>query len=148
MSQVQSTDHKVSDCPKAASDEAEGLIQAQIKGRKEARDKRATANMIDLSRERTKIEGRAVVCEVVPVDQLLLDTGASVNVVSAELFSALKKAKADVQVVVDDTPTALYPYGKTSTAVMLSRRLRMSVALETTCGPLLLRGMLVWIDER
>ncbi|ETV94798.1 hypothetical protein H310_11472 [Aphanomyces invadans] len=95
---VTSTD-AVSDCPKAASDEAEGLIQAQIKGRKEARDKRATANMIDLSRERTKIEGRAVVCEVVPVDQLLLDTGASVNVVSAELFSALKKAKADVQVV-------------------------------------------------
>ncbi|RHY24213.1 hypothetical protein DYB32_008940 [Aphanomyces invadans] len=31
--------------------------------------------------------------------------------------------------------------------VLLSRRLRLSVAITTTCGPLLLRGLPVWIDD-
>ncbi|RHY24862.1 hypothetical protein DYB32_008651 [Aphanomyces invadans] len=129
-----SADHKVANCPKAAPGEAEALIQAQIQVWKEDRGKRAKANVIDLSRERKKIEGGAVLCDAVPVDQLLLDTGANVNVASAAgLINALKKTKADVQVVVDDTPTALYSYGKTSNPVMLSRRL--------------LRGLPVRIDE-
>ncbi|RHY18084.1 hypothetical protein DYB32_010439 [Aphanomyces invadans] len=52
---------------------------------------------------------------------------------------AREKAGVATQVVVDDTPTALYPYGKATKPVLLRRRLRLSVALTTTCGPLLLR---------
>ncbi|RHY23025.1 hypothetical protein DYB32_009325 [Aphanomyces invadans] len=58
-----------------------------------------------------------------------------------------RRAGVATQVVVDDTPTALYPYGKEPKLVMLSRCLCMSVTLTTTCGPLLLRGVPIWIDD-
>ncbi|RHY17466.1 hypothetical protein DYB32_010514, partial [Aphanomyces invadans] len=114
---------------------------------KDAREARPTANVIDLGPNRSKIEGGATVADVVVVENLLLDTGANVNVASVALITALEKAGVATQVVVDDTPTALYPYGKETKPVMLSRRLRLSVALTTTCGPLLLRGVPVWIDD-
>ncbi|RHY26412.1 hypothetical protein DYB32_007631, partial [Aphanomyces invadans] len=113
-----STTHKVTDCPKTTPGEAQDLLAAQMQKWKDAREVRAT------------------VADVVVVDNLLLDTGDNVNVASVGLVAALEKAGVATQVVVDDTPTALYPYGKATKHVLLSRRLRLSVALTTMCAVL------------
>ncbi|RHY17526.1 hypothetical protein DYB32_010502, partial [Aphanomyces invadans] len=127
-----STAHKVTDCPKTNPGEAQDLLAAQMQKWKDAPEVRPTANVIDLGPTRSKIEGGATVADVVVVDNLLLDTGANVNLASVGLVAALVKAGVATQVVV----TALYPYGKATKPVLLSRRLRLSVALTTTCGPL------------
>ncbi|ETV95850.1 hypothetical protein H310_10893 [Aphanomyces invadans] len=127
--------------------EAQDLLTAQMQKWKDAREVLPTANVFDLGPNWSKIEGGATVADVVMVDNLLLDTRAKVNVPSVGLVAALEKAGVVTQVVVDDTPPALYPYGKATKPVLLSRRLRLSVALTTTCGPLLLRGLPVWIDD-
>ncbi|RHY27897.1 hypothetical protein DYB32_006578 [Aphanomyces invadans] len=146
-SMLQSAAHKVTDCPKTTPGEAQDLLAVQMQKWKDARVVRPTSNVIDLGPTRSKIEGGVTVADVVVVDNLLLDTGGNVNVASVGLVEALEKANVATQVVVDDTPTALYPYGKATKPVLLSRRLRLSVALTTTCGPLLLRGLPVWVDD-
>ncbi|ETW00891.1 hypothetical protein H310_06554 [Aphanomyces invadans] len=126
--------HKVTDCPKTAPGEAQALLAAQMQKWKDAREARLTVNVIDLGPNRSKIEGGTTVADVVVVEYLLFATGANVNVASVGLITELEKAGVATQVVVDDTPTALYLFGKETKAVLLSRHLRLSVALMMACG--------------
>ncbi|ETV90285.1 hypothetical protein H310_14900, partial [Aphanomyces invadans] len=112
--------HKVKDCWKTAPGEAQALLAALMQKWKDARESCLTANVIDLGPNRSKIEDGATVADVVVVENVLLDMGANVNVASVGLITALEKAGVATQVVVDDTPTALYPYGKETKLVMLS----------------------------
>ncbi|ETV92085.1 hypothetical protein H310_13504 [Aphanomyces invadans] len=110
-----------------------------MQGWEAAREARPIANFIDLGPNRSKIEGGATVAAVVVVENLLFDMSAKVNV---GLITALEKAG-----LMEGNPTALCPYGKSTKPVRLSRRLRPSVALMTTCGPLQLRGVPVWVVD-
>ena len=64
----------------------------------------------------------------------------------AERALALK-AKG-VTVNADDQPRWLYPYGANAAPLDLKQRVKFgTLTFETTCGPLILRGLNAWVDE-
>ncbi|RHY25685.1 hypothetical protein DYB32_008822 [Aphanomyces invadans] len=92
---------------------------------------------------------------LVRVENVLLDTGADVNVVSLSLnvvsrgvIDALAEKNATVAVQVHDQPRLVYPYGVDIKPLDMKRHVKFGmVTLDTTCGPLTLRGLQAWIDE-
>ncbi|RHY15382.1 hypothetical protein DYB32_010768 [Aphanomyces invadans] len=119
-------DHRVADCPKAAPGEAQRLLDAMVKYRQ----------------ERVKVEG------VVRVKNILLDTGADVNVVSRCVMDALAACDVAADIVVHDKPQLVFPYGEAAAPLTMSRFATFSkLTLDTTCGPLVLRGLKNWVDD-
>ncbi|RHY23528.1 hypothetical protein DYB32_009155 [Aphanomyces invadans] len=110
-------DHRVAGCPKAAPGEAQRLLDAMVKNRQER-----VKVLADKSSRRSTNRG-VMVEGVVRVENILLDTGADVNVVSRGVRDALAACDAAVDIVVHD------------------------ITLDTTCGPLVLRGLKAWVDN-
>ncbi|CAK4847004.1 unnamed protein product, partial [Aphanomyces euteiches] len=75
--------HRVADCPKAAPGEAQKLLDAQLKKWREA------VQVLGDMPERRRTDRGAMVEALVRVDNVLLDTGADVNVVSRGVMDAL-----------------------------------------------------------
>ncbi|ETV92271.1 hypothetical protein H310_13336 [Aphanomyces invadans] len=115
------------------------------------RDERAGQERInvlaDKSNRRSTDRG-AHVEDIVRVENVLLDTGADVNVVSRGVMEALATGGIAVDVVEHAKPQLVFPYGETAAPLKMSRRATFGkVTLETTCGPLVLRGLKAWIDD-
>ncbi|RHY27896.1 hypothetical protein DYB32_006577 [Aphanomyces invadans] len=90
-------------------------------------------------------ERGALVEGLVRVENVLLDTGA---VVSRGVTDALADTNATVAVQVHDQPRLVYPYGVDVKPLEMKRHVKFGmVTLDTTCGPLTLRGLQAWIDE-
>ncbi|RHY10687.1 hypothetical protein DYB36_001509 [Aphanomyces astaci] len=89
----------------------------------------------------------ATVDGVVPVRASLLDSGADLSVASGGLVSALLAAGAAPEIIVMG-PTTLRPYGTDSRPITVTKQVRLGrLEFNTGCGPLMLRGLRVWIDE-
>ncbi|KAF0742416.1 hypothetical protein AaE_008611, partial [Aphanomyces astaci] len=121
--------HRVARCPKTAPGEAETLLAAQP--------------------QRQKTE-RGVLLELLEyiarVDDVLLDSGSDVTVVTRGVMDALDSVK--VGTVSHSVPHLAYPYGSDVKPVLMTRSIKFNcVTLDTTCGPLVLRGLKAWVDD-
>ncbi|KAF0742575.1 hypothetical protein Ae201684P_008386 [Aphanomyces euteiches] len=134
--------HRVADCPMAAPGEAQKLLDAQLKKWREA------VQVLGDMPERRRTDRGAMVEALVRVDNVLLDTGADVNVVSRGVMDALAAKGASVAVATHDKPRQIYPYGADATPLEMRRSVKFtSVTFETACGPLTLRGLQAWVDD-
>ncbi|ETV68366.1 hypothetical protein H257_15687 [Aphanomyces astaci] len=90
----------------------------------------------------------ATVDGVVPVRASLLDSGADLSVASAGLVSALLATTGASPEIIVMGPTTLRPYGTDSRPITVTKQVRLGrLEFNTGCGPLMLRGLRVWIDE-
>ncbi|ETV75951.1 hypothetical protein H257_09910 [Aphanomyces astaci] len=160
-----STTHKVRECPGITDDEAVRLLKAhgrvlgQKRGDWSRGDGRADAGRgrgipggrVATMRTNTVKVGRedltATVDGVVPVRASLLDSGADLSVASGGLVSALLAAGAAPEIIMLG-PTTLRPYGTDSRPITVTKQVRLGrLEFNTGCGPLMFRGLRVWIDE-
>jgi hypothetical protein len=88
--------------------------------------------------------GRGATIEgAVRVNDVLLDTGSDVTIVSKGVLDALASAGVAV-----DEPHRVYPYGTYTKPLDMYRMVKYGgVTLETTCGPLVLRRLQAWVDD-
>ncbi|RHY22096.1 hypothetical protein DYB32_009616 [Aphanomyces invadans] len=134
--------HYVADCPAATPGEADRLLDAQLKKWRDG------VTVLGSHPNRHPTERGALVEGLVRVENVLLDTGADVNVVSRGVMDALAEKNATVAVQVHDQPRLVYPYGVDVKPLEMKRHVKFGmVTLDTTCGPLTLRGLQAWIDE-
>ncbi|RLO04942.1 hypothetical protein DYB28_007037, partial [Aphanomyces astaci] len=118
--------HRVARCPKTAPGEAETLLAAQ----------------------RQKTERGVLLENIVRVDDVLLDSGSDVTVVTRGVMDALDAAGVKVGTVSHSVPHLAYPYGSDAKPVVMTRSVKFNcVTLDTTCGPLVLRGLKAWVDD-
>ena len=134
--------HRVADCPRVAPGEAQQLLDAQLKKWRDA------VAVLGDTPERRRTDRGAMVDALVRVDNVLLDTGADVNVVSRGVMDELAANGANVAVVSHDKPRLIYLYGADAAPLEMRRSVKFtSVTLETACGPLTLRGLQAWVDD-
>jgi hypothetical protein len=61
---------------------------------------------------------------------------------------ALVSANVAVDISVVDKPRRIYPNGEGAKPLEMTHHARFgAVTLDTTCGPLVLRGLQAWIDD-
>ncbi|KAF0735694.1 hypothetical protein AaE_009062, partial [Aphanomyces astaci] len=81
-------------------------------------------------------------------DDVLLDSGSDVTVVTRGVMDALDAAGVKVRTVSHSVPHLAYPYGSDAKPVVMTRSVKFNcVTLDTTCGPLVLRGLKAWVDD-
>ncbi|KAF0687533.1 Aste57867_20724 [Aphanomyces stellatus] len=128
--------HRVADCPKAAPGEAKRLLNAQLQKWRDG------VTVLGGQPNYRPTERGATIEGLVRVENVLLDTGADVNVVSRGVMDALASKNAKVVVEVQDQPRKIYPYGADAKPLEMKRRAKFgTVTLDTTCEPLTLRGL-------
>ncbi|KAF0707227.1 hypothetical protein AaE_013712 [Aphanomyces astaci] len=155
-----STSHRIRECPGITDEEAVKLLKAHGRalgrGRSDgARGRRdggrgnghrmATMKTDPVHTERAKLV--ATVEGVLTVNASLLDSGADLSVASGGLVSALLEAGTAPEITTMG-PFSLRPYGANSRPVVVTKQVRFgSLEFKTGCGPLMLRGLRVWVDE-
>ncbi|RQM11206.1 hypothetical protein B5M09_013724, partial [Aphanomyces astaci] len=115
--------HRVARCPKTALGEAETLLAAQVKLWKDG------IKVLVNQPQRQKTESGVQLLEnVVRVDDVLLDSGSDVTVVTRGVMDALDAASVKVGTVSHSVPHLAYPYGSDANThlidLMLARRRR------------------------
>ncbi|RHY86617.1 hypothetical protein DYB35_013147 [Aphanomyces astaci] len=76
-----------------------------------------------------------------------MDLGADLSVASGGLVYALLVAGASLEIMVMG-PMELRPYGADSQVITVTKQVRLGILeLKTACGPLMLRGLRVGVDE-
>ncbi|ETV90960.1 hypothetical protein H310_14304 [Aphanomyces invadans] len=91
---------------------------------------------------------RATLDDVLVLPRVLLDSGSDESLVSNGLLQALERLGSRPSVVVKPTVT-LKPYGENSLPLKVTRQVQFkALTLETSIGPLALRGLKVWVDEQ
>ncbi|RHZ06294.1 hypothetical protein DYB26_008559, partial [Aphanomyces astaci] len=117
--------HRVARCPKTAPGEAETLLAAQVKRWKDG------IKVLVNQTQRQKTERGVLLENIVRVDDVLLDSGSDVTIVTRGVMDALDAAGV-----------------KVGTPVVMTRSVKFNcVMLDTTCGPLVLRGLKAWVDD-
>ncbi|RLO07630.1 hypothetical protein DYB28_009381, partial [Aphanomyces astaci] len=92
--------------------------------------------------QRQKSERGVLLENIVRVDDVLLDSGSDVTVVTHGVTDALDAAGVKVGTVSQSVPHLAYPYGSDVKPVVMSRSGEFNcVTLDTTCGPHVLRGL-------
>ncbi|KAF0774504.1 hypothetical protein AaE_001796 [Aphanomyces astaci] len=150
-----STSHRVRECPGITPEEVKQLLRAhgstfgRGRGEKGApgvpggRVATVKTNVPDAKRP----ELPAIVAGVFAVQASLLDSGADLSVASGGLVSALLAAGASPEITVMG-PMELRPYGADSQVITVTKQVRLgSLEFKTACGPMMLRGLRVWVDE-
>ncbi|RHZ29476.1 hypothetical protein DYB31_014147, partial [Aphanomyces astaci] len=133
--------HRVARCPKTAPGEAETLFAAQVKRWKDG------IKVLVNQPQRQKTERGVLLENIVRVDDVLLDSGSDVTVVTRGVMDALDAAGVKVGTVSHSVPHLAYPYGSDAKPVVMTRSVKFNcVTLDTTCGPLVLRGLKAWVD--
>ncbi|RHZ35139.1 hypothetical protein DYB26_009526 [Aphanomyces astaci] len=133
----------VARCPKTAPSEGETLLAAQVKRWKNG--KKVLVNQP----QRQKTERGVLLENIVRVDDVLLDSGSDVTVVTRGVMDALDAAGVEVGIVSHSVPHFVYPYGSDAKQVVMTRSVKFNcVTLDTTCGPLVLRGLKAWVTTR
>ncbi|RHY17339.1 hypothetical protein DYB25_005289 [Aphanomyces astaci] len=134
--------HRVARCPKTAPGEAETLLAAQVKRWKDG------IKVLVNQPQRQKTERGVLLENIVRVDDVLLDSGSDVTVVTRGVMDALDAAGVKVGTVSHSVPHLAYPYGSDAKPVVMTRSVKFNcVTLDTTCGPLVLRGLKAWVDD-
>ncbi|CAK4427774.1 unnamed protein product, partial [Aphanomyces euteiches] len=147
-----SPDHRVRDCPDVTKDEAVALLKGHTNALAVERTRGASKGSAAVKRvakvESVPREDLACTVEgILPVRASLLDSGADISVASGGLVSALIAAGAAVDLT-STVPVSLQPYGAESSRICVTKQVRLrSLEFKTAFGPLLLRGLRVWVDE-
>ncbi|RHY56318.1 hypothetical protein DYB34_012740, partial [Aphanomyces astaci] len=155
-----STSHRVRKCPGITEEEAVKLLKAHGRalgrGRSDGdRGRRGGGRGNGHRMAKMKTDpvhtGRAklvaTVEGVLTVNASLLDSGADLSVASGGLVSALLAAGVAPEITTMG-PFSLRPYGADSRSVVVTKQVRFgSLEFKTGCGPLMLRGLRVWVDE-
>ncbi|RLN99921.1 hypothetical protein DYB28_012044 [Aphanomyces astaci] len=89
--------------------------------------------------QRQKTERGVLLENIVRVDDVLLDSGSDVTVVTRGVMDALDAVGVKVGTVSHSVPHLAYPYGSDAKPVVMT--------LDTTCGPLVLRNLKAWVDD-
>ncbi|RLO12208.1 hypothetical protein DYB28_003914, partial [Aphanomyces astaci] len=97
--------HRVARCPKTAPGEAETLLAAQVKRWKDG------IKVLVNQPQRQKTERGVLLENIVRVDDVLLDSGSDVTVVTRGVMDALDAAGVKVGTVSHSVPHLAYPYG-------------------------------------
>ncbi|RHZ26616.1 hypothetical protein DYB31_009763 [Aphanomyces astaci] len=97
--------HRVVRCPKTAPGEAETLLAAQVKRWKDG------IKVLVNQPQRQKTERDVMLENIVHVDDVLLDSGSDVTVVTRGVMDALDAAGVEVGIVSHSVPHLAYPYG-------------------------------------
>ncbi|RLN97158.1 hypothetical protein DYB28_016107, partial [Aphanomyces astaci] len=98
--------------------------------------------------QRQKTERGVLLENIVRVDDVLLDSGSDVTVVTRGVMDALDAAGVKVGTVSHSVPHLAYPYGSYAKPVVMTRSVKFDcVTLDTTCGPLVLCGLKAWVDD-
>ncbi|RHZ18182.1 hypothetical protein DYB31_008409, partial [Aphanomyces astaci] len=135
--------HRVARCPKTAPGEAETLLAAQVNRWKDG------IKVLVNQPQRQKTERGVLLENIVRVDDVLLDSGSDVTVdVTRGVMDALDAAGVKVETVSHSVPHLAYPYGSDTKPVVMTRSVKFNcVTLDTTYGPLVLRGLKAWVDD-
>ncbi|RHY99646.1 hypothetical protein DYB31_015591, partial [Aphanomyces astaci] len=134
--------HRVARCPKTAPGEAETLLTAQVSHWK------VGIKVMVNQPQRQKTERCGLLENVVRVDDVLLDSGSDVTVVTRGVMDAVDAAGVKVVTVSHSAPHLAYPYGRDAKPVVMTRSVKFNcVTLDTTCGPLVLRALKSWVDD-
>ncbi|RHZ07390.1 hypothetical protein DYB31_008840, partial [Aphanomyces astaci] len=133
---------RVARCPKTAPGEAETLLAAQVKRWKDG------IKVLVNQPQRQKTERGVLVENIVRVDDVHLDSGSDVTVVTRGVMDALDAAGVKVGTVSHSVPHLAYPYGSDPKPVVMTHNVKFNcVTLDTTCEPLVLRGLKAWVDD-
>ncbi|RLO10146.1 hypothetical protein DYB28_010028, partial [Aphanomyces astaci] len=120
----------------------ETLLAAQVKRWKDG------IKVLVNQPQRQKTERGVLLENIVRVDDVLLDSGSDVTVVTRGVMDALDAAGVKVGTVSHSVPHLAYPYGSDAKPVVMTRSVKFNcVTLDTTCGPLVLRGLKAWVDD-
>ncbi|ETV93807.1 hypothetical protein H310_12370 [Aphanomyces invadans] len=89
-----------------------------------------------------------VVEGVLPLEATLFDSGSDTSVGSLGLVTALLAAGASVTMRDARRPLELQPYGAGTPPVTVTKKVKLnSVEFQTSYGPLVLRGLDLWVDD-
>ncbi|RHY21985.1 hypothetical protein DYB32_009652, partial [Aphanomyces invadans] len=138
----QSTAHLVRDHP--------GISEAEVKKLMDDfyQTRRRSVNSVKGTKEANSMACRATVEDVLALPRVLLDSGSDETLVSEGLLLALERLGAHLNVETKPTLT-LKPYGETSKPLRVARQIQFkTVTLETSIGPLVLRGLRAWVEEK
>ncbi|RHY21977.1 hypothetical protein DYB32_009656, partial [Aphanomyces invadans] len=146
-----SSDHKVRNCPGISDEEAVRLLKEHAKLLAKSREPGAPGGRVKTIRKAAAKPGRSVLMAtvngVLPVEASLLDSGADMSVVSGGLVSALLAAGNSPEITTMGR-FELFPYGAESKPIVVTKQVRLgSIEFKTACGPLILRGLRVWLDD-
>ncbi|RHY25898.1 hypothetical protein DYB32_008020 [Aphanomyces invadans] len=166
-----SLDHLVRSCPKATPAEASELLRVnrsgagrggnaggKTPGNSTNHGPGADGGRAQAARQVNAIEAPAastpsprldcVVEGVLPVCATLFDSGSDTSVGSLGLVSALLAAGASVAMRDAVRPLELRPYGNDVPTITVTKKVKLnSVVFQTSYGPLVLRGLDLWVDE-
>ncbi|RHY23197.1 hypothetical protein DYB32_009281, partial [Aphanomyces invadans] len=169
-------DHLVRSCPKATPEEDSDLLKRAYGGRGrgarrgdsaggktpgDAAGRGAGANPDRNQGGAKKVSAFEVKAEVAPSSKLacvvegvlpleatLFDSGSDTSVGSLGLVAALLAAGASVTVRDAGCPLELQPYGAGTPRVTVTKKVKLnSVEFQTSYGPLVLRGLVLWVDD-
>ncbi|RHZ20320.1 hypothetical protein DYB31_015892 [Aphanomyces astaci] len=91
---------------------------------------------------RQKTERGVLLENIVRVDDVLLESGSDVTVVTRGVMDALDAAGVKVGTVFHSVPHLAYPYGSDAKPVVMTRSVKFNcVTLDTTYGLLVLHGL-------
>ncbi|RQM21491.1 hypothetical protein B5M09_012626, partial [Aphanomyces astaci] len=122
--------HRVARCPKPALGEAKTLLAAQVKRWKDG------IKVLVNQPQRQKTERGVMLENIVRVDDVLLDSGSDVTVVTRGVMDAFDAVGVEVGIVSHSVPHLVYPYGSDVKPVVMTRSVKFNcVTLDTTCGP-------------
>ncbi|RHY47325.1 hypothetical protein DYB34_010211 [Aphanomyces astaci] len=122
--------------------EAETPLVAQVKRWKEG-------IKVLVNQPQRQKTGRGVLLEnIVRVDDVLLDYGSDVTVVTRGVMDALDATGVKVGTVSHNVLHLAYPEGSDTKPVVTTRSVKFNcVTLDTRCGLLVLRGLKAWVDD-
>ncbi|RLO00512.1 hypothetical protein DYB28_011418, partial [Aphanomyces astaci] len=138
----QSTAHRVREHP--------GITDAKVKKLMDDfhQARRRAVNFVSSTKPANSMECQASIEDVLTLPKVLLDSGSDETLVSEGLLVALERLGASLNV--ETKPMLmLKPYGETTKPLHVTRQVQFkTVTLETSIGPLVLRGLRAWVEEK
>ncbi|RHY86579.1 hypothetical protein DYB35_010216, partial [Aphanomyces astaci] len=109
---------------------------------------RRSVNFVSSTKPANSMECQASIEDVLTLPKVLLDSGSDETLVSEGLLVALERLGASLNV--ETKPRLmLKPYGETTKPLHVTRQVQFkTVTLETSIGPLVLRGLRAWVEEK
>ncbi|KAH9150968.1 hypothetical protein AeRB84_006310 [Aphanomyces euteiches] len=128
--------------------EGKMVVELIVKAIRPAPLKRAVEKQLLLTRNKPmKSNVVRFIKRVLTLPSILLDSGSDESVVTKGLIDTLDHLGSGV-CVHEQSPLLLRPYGSTSKPLRVYRQAKFkAIALETSFGPLMLRGLSAWVDE-
>ncbi|RLO03028.1 hypothetical protein DYB28_001061 [Aphanomyces astaci] len=137
----QSTAHRVREHPCITDAEVKKLMDDFHQPR------RRSVNFVSSTKPANSMECQASIEDVLTLPKVLLDSGSDDTLVSEGLLVALERLGASLNV--ETKPRLMLKrYGETTKSLHVTRQVQFkTVTLETSIGPLVLRGLRAWVEE-